>query len=111
MAHHLAELVDCVATVRVTKLSPSPSGWNGTWLLFGPPTAEVHGQSVGRMPGIHLQFRSLDLSGPGPLDGSAAEITADAAGRLVQEALSGGEELIGELSVRQFAAHTCISIG
>ena len=37
MARHLSELLDGVPTVRVASLSPSPFGWNGTWLQFGPP--------------------------------------------------------------------------
>ena len=92
MARHLAELVDGVATVRVASLSPSPFGWNGTWLQFGPPIGKVHGKLVGRMPGIDPQFRSLDLTGPGPLYGSAADISVDAAGRLVLSA--GGQSFV-----------------
>jgi hypothetical protein len=92
MARHLAELVDGVATVHVASLSPSPFGWNGTWLQFGPPIGKVHENLVGRMPGIDPQFRSLDLIGPGPLYGPAAEITVDAAGRLVLSA--GGKSFV-----------------
>jgi hypothetical protein len=89
MARHLAELVDGVATVRVATLSPSPFGWNGTWLQFGPPIGKVHENLIGRMPSIDPQFRSLDLTAPGPLYGPAAEIEVDAADRLV---LSAGDK-------------------
>jgi hypothetical protein len=92
MARHLTELVDDVATVRVARLSPSPFGWNGTWLQFGPPIGEVHETLVGRMPGIDRQFRSLGLTGPGPLFGRAAEIAVDAAGRLTLSA--GGKSFV-----------------
>jgi hypothetical protein len=92
MARHLSELVDGVATVHVASLSPSPFGWNGTWLQFGPPIGNVSENLVGRMPGIDPQFRSLDLTGPGPLYGSAAEIEVDAEGRLVLSA--GGKSFV-----------------
>jgi hypothetical protein len=82
MARRLAELVDSVATVRVANLSPTSFGWNGTWLQFGPAIGKVNESLVGQMPGIDRQFRSLDLTGPGPLYGAAAEITVDAEGRL-----------------------------
>jgi hypothetical protein len=96
MARHLSELVDGVATVRVASLSPSPFGWNGTWLQFGPPIGNVSENLVGRMSGIDPQFRSLDLTAPGPLYGSAAEIAVDAKGRLVLSA--GGKSFV--LAVR-----------
>lgn len=86
MARPLSELVDGVATVHVASLSPSPFGWNGTWLQFGPPIAKVSENLVGRMPGVDPQFRSLDLTRPGPFYGSAAKIVADAEGRLVLSA-------------------------
>jgi hypothetical protein len=86
MARHLSELVDRVATVRVASLSPSPFGWNGTWLQFGPPIGEVRENLVGQMPGIDPQFRSLDLTGRGPLYGPTAEIAVDATSRLVLSA-------------------------
>src|SRR5579872_5727069 len=87
MARHLTELVDRVSTVRVAQLSTSPFGWNGTWLQFGPPIGKVAEALVGRVPGIDPQFRSLGLTGPGPLYGRAAEIAVDGGGRL---ALSAG---------------------
>ncbi len=86
-ARRLTELADAVATVHVVSLSPSPFGWNGTWLQFGPPIGEIRENFVGHLPGIDPQFRSLDLTGPGPLYGPAAHITLNAEGRLV---LSGG---------------------
>ena len=89
MARRLAELVDAVTTVRVASLSPSPFAWNGTWLQFGPPIGRVHENLVGGTPEIDPQFRSLDLTGPGPLYVPAAQITVDAAGRLVLS--SGGK--------------------
>jgi hypothetical protein len=98
MARRLVELVDGVATVRVANLSPSPFGWNGTWLQFGPPIGEVRENLVGRMPGIDPQFRSLDLTGPGPQYGLAAQITVNTAGTLT---LSSD---IGEHDLPEFAA-------
>lgn len=86
LARHLSELVDDVATVRVASLSPSPLGWNGTWLQFGPPIGDVSENLVGRMSGIDPQFRSLDLTQPGAFYGPAAEIVVDADGRLVLSA-------------------------
>jgi len=91
-ARQLSEMVDGVATVPVASLSPSPFGWNGTWLQFGPPIGNVSENLVGRMPGIDPQFRSLGLTGSGPLYGSAAEIAVDAAGRLVLSA--GGKSFV-----------------
>ncbi|MDR3467635.1 MAG: hypothetical protein P4M07_17030 [Xanthobacteraceae bacterium] len=85
-ARRLSELVDGVAAVRLASLSPSPFGWNGTWLQFGAPTGDVGENLVGRMPGIDRQFRSLDLTRPGPSYGSAAELAVDARGRLVLSA-------------------------
>src|SRR6516225_282859 len=92
LARQLSELIDAAWTVRVARLSPSPFGWNGTWLQFGPPIGEVHETLVGRMPGIDRQFRSLGLTGPGPLFGRAAEIAVDAAGRLTLSA--GGKSFV-----------------
>lgn len=92
MARHLSELVDGVATARVAQLSTSPFGWNGTWLQFGAPIGTVHENLVGRMPGIDPQFRSLSLTGPGPLYGRAAEIAVDDAGRLALSA--GGKSIV-----------------
>jgi hypothetical protein len=92
MARRLVELVDGVATVRVANLSPSPFGWNGTWLQFGPPIGEVRENLVGRMPGIDPQFRSLDLTGPGPQYGLAAQITVNTAGTLTLSA--GGKSIV-----------------
>lgn len=86
MARRLAELVDGVATVRVASLPTSPFGWNGTWLQFGLPIGEVKENLVGQTPQIDAQFRSLDLTGPGPLYGLAAQIAVDAAGRLLLSA-------------------------
>ena len=85
-ARRVSELIDRVTTVRVASLSPSPFGWNGSWLQFGPPIGHVRENLVGQTPDIDPQFRSLDLTGPGPLYGRAAEITFDAAGRLVLSA-------------------------
>jgi len=92
MASRLSELVDGVATVRVASLSPSPFGWNGTWLQFGPPIGDVSENLVGRMPAIDPQFRSLDLTRPGPSYGPAAEIVVNADGRLVLSA--GGKSFV-----------------
>ncbi len=86
-ARQLSELIDAVATVRVARLSPSPFGWNGTWLQFGPPLGDVGENLVGLDPAIDRQFRTLDLTGPGPLYGSAAEIAINAEGRLVLSAV------------------------
>src|SRR5262249_60750108 len=83
-ARQLSEMVDGVTTVRVASLSPSPFGWNGTWLRFGPPIGNVREDLVGRMPGIDPQFRDLGLTGPGPLYQPAAAIAVDAAGRLLR---------------------------
>jgi hypothetical protein len=103
MARHVAALVDRATTAQVATLSPSPFGWNGTWLQFGPPIGEVHENLVGRMPEIIAQFRSLDLTGPGPLYGPAAEIAVDAAGRLVLSA--GGKSFtLGTRTGHTFAA-------
>jgi len=85
-ARHLSELVDAVATVRVASLSPSPFGWDGISLQFGPPIGDVSEDLVGQMPGIDPQFRGLDLTGPGPLYGPAAEIAVDGEGRLALSA-------------------------
>lgn len=92
LARQLSELVDAVWTVRVANLSPSPFGWNGTWLQFGPPVGKVGENFVGELPGIDAQFRSLDLTAPGPAYGAAAEIAVDAAGRLVLSA--GGKSFV-----------------
>ena len=81
-ARRITELVDAVATIRVASLSPSPFGWNGTWLQFGPPTG-VREPLVGRLDGIDANFRSLDLTGPGPSYGTVAEIAVNAEGKLV----------------------------
>jgi hypothetical protein len=86
LARQLSELIDAVATRRVANLSPSPFGWNGTWLQFGPPLGDVRENLVGRKPGIDQQFRSLDLTGQGPSYGSSADIAVDAEGRLVLSA-------------------------
>jgi hypothetical protein len=86
MARQLSELLDGVTTVRVASLSPSPFGWNGTWLQFGPPLGDVGANFVGRLRAIDAQFRTLDLTGQGPLYGSAAEIAVDAKGKLVLSA-------------------------
>lgn len=121
MARHLTELVDGVTTVRVARLSPSPFGWNGTWLQFGPPIGKVDENLVGRMPGIDPQFRSLGLTGPGPLYGRAAEIAADAAGRLTLSAAgksfvlgsrTGGHLAVdaGEPDLPEYAAETGDSV-
>jgi hypothetical protein len=91
-ARHLSELIDGVSTVRVASLSPSPFGWNGTWLQFGPPLGDISENLVGRTPGIDPQFRSLDLTGPGPLYGLAADIAVDVEGRLVLTA--GGKSFV-----------------
>jgi hypothetical protein len=40
-ARQISELVDAVWVVRVASLSPSPFGWNGTWLRFGQPLGDV----------------------------------------------------------------------
>jgi len=85
-ARQLSELVDRVATVRVANLSPSPFGWDTVSLQFGPPLGHVGKNFVGRLPGIDPQFRSLDLTGPGPLYGSAAQIVVTADGLLVLSA-------------------------
>jgi hypothetical protein len=79
----LSEMIDTVATKPVARLSPSPFGWNGIWLQFGPPLGVVRESLVGRTPGIDPQFRSLDLTGPAPLYGNAADLIVDAEGRLV----------------------------
>jgi hypothetical protein len=79
----LSEMIDTVATKPVASLSPSPFGWNGTWLQFGPPLGVVGESLEGRMSGIDPQFRCLDLTGPGPLYGAAANLVVDADGRLV----------------------------
>lgn len=115
MARRLAELIDGVATVRVASLSPSPFGWNGTWLQFGPPIGKMNERLVGQMNGIDPQFRSLDLTGPGPLYGPAAQIAVDATGRLLLSA--GGKSFMlgnrtgshiagdaGEPDIPEFAA-------
>lgn len=91
-ARQLSELVDAVTTVRVANLSPSPFGWNGVWLQFGPPLGDVKESLVGRMPGIDPQFRGLSLTGPGPNYGLAAEIAVNAGGRLVLSA--GGKSFV-----------------
>jgi hypothetical protein len=91
-ARQLSELVDAVWVVRVASLSPSPFGWNGTWLQFGPPLGDVSENFVDRLPGIGPQFRSLDLTGPGPLYGRAANLVADTEGRLVLSA--GGKSFV-----------------
>lgn len=83
MARQFSQVVDSFATVRVADLSPSPFGWNGTWLQFGPPLGAVSENLVGDTPTIDPQFRSLSLTGPAPLYGSAADISVDAEGRLV----------------------------
>jgi len=82
-ARQLSELIDTVATVRVASLAPSPFAWNGTWLQFGPPLGNLRENLVGRMPEIDPQFRTLDLTGPGPVYAPAAQIFIDAEGRLV----------------------------
>jgi hypothetical protein len=92
LARRMSELVDAVGTVRVASLSPSPFGWNGTWLQFGPPLGTVREPLVGRMPGIDPQFRILDLTGPGPLYGPAADLAVDTDGRLVLAA--GGKSFV-----------------
>jgi len=92
LARQLSELVDAVWTVRVANLSPSPFTWNGTWLQFGPPIGDVEKNFVGDLPGIDAQFRSLDLTGPGPDYGNAAEIAVDARGKLVLSA--GGKSFV-----------------
>lgn len=92
LARPLSELVDKLHTARVASLSPSPFGWNGTWLQFGPPTGDSAKNFVGELPGIDPQFRSLDLTGPGPSYGNAADIAADAEGRLVLSA--GGKSFV-----------------
>jgi len=83
LARPLSEALDAMGTARVATLSPSPFGWNGDWLQFGPPIAGPSEPFVLREPGIDPQFRSLDLSAPGPLYGHAAEIGEDGSGRLV----------------------------
>jgi hypothetical protein len=103
MARRLADLVDGVATVRVASLSPTPFGWNGTWLQFGPPMGKVNESLVGQKLGIDPQFRSLDLTGPAPLYGPAAEITVDAAGRLALSA-GGKSFMLGTRTQGQVAA-------
>jgi hypothetical protein len=90
-ARQLAGLVDRGTVARVASLSPSPFGWNGTWLQFGPPLGAVEPGFVGRLPGIEPDFRVLDLTGPGPLYAPAAEIAVDAGGRLALSA--GGRSL------------------
>jgi hypothetical protein len=92
LARPLSELVDTVWTVRVASLSPSPFGWNGTWFQFGPPLGDVEKNFVGELPGIDPQFRSLDLTGPGPIYGNAADIAVDAHGKLVLSA--GGKSFV-----------------
>ncbi|HTW53888.1 MAG TPA: hypothetical protein VME45_18510 [Stellaceae bacterium] len=92
LARPLSELVEAVWKVRVASLSPSPLGWNGTWLQFGPPIGDVERNFVGDLPGIDPQFRSLDLGGPGPNYGNAADIAVDAQGRLVLTA--GGKRFV-----------------
>jgi hypothetical protein len=91
-ARQLSELVDAAWVVRVASLSPSPFGWNGTWLRFGPPLGGVSENFVDRLPGIGPQFRSLDLTGPGPLYGRAANLAVDTEGRLVLSA--GGKSFV-----------------
>lgn len=86
LARPLSELIDAVWTVRVASLSPSPFGWNGTWLQFGPPIGNVERNFVGELPGIDRQFRGLSLTGPGPNYGNAADIAVDGDGRLVLSA-------------------------
>jgi hypothetical protein len=76
----------------VVTLSPSPFSWNGTWLQFGPPLGDVGENLVGRQQTIDPQFRSLDLTGEGPLYGSAAQIAVDAEGRLILSA--GGKRFV-----------------
>jgi hypothetical protein len=92
VARQLSELIDRVGTVSVASLSPSPFGWNGTWLQFGPPVGKVHEDFVGQAPTIDPQFRGLDLTGPSPLYGQAATIAVDDAGRLVLSA--GGKDFV-----------------
>jgi hypothetical protein len=81
-ARDLSEIVDAAATKPVARLSTSPFGWNGFWLQFGPPLGFVGERLVGRAPGIDPQFRSLDLTGPGPLYAAGADLNIDAEGRL-----------------------------
>lgn len=88
----LSVLLDRGTVVRVASLSPSPFGWNGVWLQFGPPLGSVEPGFVGRSPGIEPDFRSLDLTGPGPLYGPAAEIAVGADGKLALSA--GGRSLV-----------------
>jgi hypothetical protein len=95
-ARQLSELLDTVATVRVASLSPSPFGWNGTWLQFGPPLGDVGENLVGQLRTIDPQFRSLGLTGPAPDYGSAAKIAVDANDKLVLSA--GGKSFV--LAVR-----------
>ena len=91
-ARDLTEVIDGVTTVRVASLAPSPFGWNGTWLQFGSPIGQVKEPLVGRSPELIPQFRSLDLTGPGPLYGRAADIAVDATGKLVLSA--GGRSFV-----------------
>jgi hypothetical protein len=91
-ARQLSQLVDAVGTVRVAQLSPSPFGWNGTWLQFGPPLGDVSENFVGQLTGTDPQFRNLDLTGPGPLYGPVADLAVDAEGRLVLSA--GGKSFV-----------------
>ncbi|HXC27307.1 MAG TPA: hypothetical protein VNV38_05070 [Stellaceae bacterium] len=92
LARPLSELVDRVRTVRVASLSPSPFTWNDTWLQFGPPIGDVEKNFVGDLTGIDPQFRMLDLTGPGPNYGNAADIAVDAHGKLVLSA--GGKSFV-----------------
>ena len=92
MSRQLSELVDRVTTVQVASLSPSPFGWNGTWLQFGPPIRPVSESLVGRSLDIIPQFRSLGLTGPGPSYGAAAQIAVDADGKLLLSA--GGRSFV-----------------
>jgi hypothetical protein len=92
MARQLSELVDAVRTVRVANLSPSPFGWNGVWLQFGPPLGDVQQPLVGQMPGIDPQFRGLSLTGPGPLYTLTATIAVNPEGKLVLSA--GGKSFV-----------------
>jgi hypothetical protein len=92
LARQLSELADAAWTVRVASLSPSPFGWNGTWLQFGPPLGDVSENFVGQTPAIDPQFCGFDLTGPGPLYGAAAEITVGPEGRLVLSA--GGKSFV-----------------
>ncbi len=102
-ARHLTELIDGVTTVRVASLSPSPFGWNGTWLQFGPPVGPVNEPLVGRTKELIPQFRSLGLDAPGPLYGRAAQIAVDTTGKLVLSA-GGRSFLLGVRTGRSLKA-------